>query len=161
MNTLYELTSEYLQLLEMASDPEVDEQVFNDTLEGLGGEIEIKADGYAKVIKQLTAESNACAEEEKRFASRKQTCDRRIKHMKEVLTNAMVATGKVDFKTDLFKFKVQNNPTSTIIDDETALDEKYFIIERKVNKSMIKDDINNGLEVPGAHLEQGQGVRIR
>ena len=55
--TLYELTSDYLTLLEMAEDPDIDIQAFDDTLEGLEGEIEAKADGYAKVITTLNGDA--------------------------------------------------------------------------------------------------------
>ena len=51
MSTLYELTADWLALMEMAEDPDIEEDVFMDTLEGIEGEIEIKADGYAKVIR--------------------------------------------------------------------------------------------------------------
>ena len=47
---LYELTEQYEMLQEMMYDPEVDEQVLHDTLEAIWGEIEEKADGYAKII---------------------------------------------------------------------------------------------------------------
>ena len=47
MSTLYELTNDYLTLLDMAEDPDVEEDVLRDTMEGIEGEIEIKADGYA------------------------------------------------------------------------------------------------------------------
>ena len=40
-----------MTLLDMAE--EIDEEVFKDTLEGIEGELEIKADGYAKVIAEL------------------------------------------------------------------------------------------------------------
>ena len=55
MSTLYELTNDYLTLLDMAEDPDIDEQALIDTMEGIEGEIEIKADGYARVMKQLEA----------------------------------------------------------------------------------------------------------
>ena len=55
MSTLYELTQDYQALLEMMEDTE-DAQVVIDTLEGVEGEIEIKADGYAKVMRQLEGE---------------------------------------------------------------------------------------------------------
>ena len=45
MATLYELTDEYRMLLEMAEDPDIDLVTLNDTLEGLTGEIEDKAEG--------------------------------------------------------------------------------------------------------------------
>ena len=51
--TLYELTNDYAELLLMAEDPDTDPQAFADTLEGIEGAIEDKADGYAKVIRQI------------------------------------------------------------------------------------------------------------
>lgn len=50
MSTIYELTEDYLRLLELAEDPDTDPEAFADTLEGLDGEIEIKAEGYAKGV---------------------------------------------------------------------------------------------------------------
>ena len=51
MANIYELTGQFLQLLDMLEDEEVDEQVIMDTLESVEYEIEDKADGYAKIIK--------------------------------------------------------------------------------------------------------------
>lgn len=48
--TLYELTEQYKFIESQCYDADVDEQAFKDTLEGLGGEIEEKADGYAKIM---------------------------------------------------------------------------------------------------------------
>lgn len=53
MSALYEITGDYLRLLEMLEEEEsLDQQVFKDTLEGIEGEFEIKADGYARVLKE-------------------------------------------------------------------------------------------------------------
>ena len=57
MSSLYELKSEYLQLKEMLEDDSIDEQVILDTMEGIDYEIEIKADNYAKIIKELEGEA--------------------------------------------------------------------------------------------------------
>ena len=38
--TLYNLTNDYMNLLELAEDPDIDEQAFMDTLEGIGGALE-------------------------------------------------------------------------------------------------------------------------
>ena len=53
MGTLFDITEDFRSLYELATDPECDEQVFQDTLEGLMGELEVKSCGYTQVIKQL------------------------------------------------------------------------------------------------------------
>lgn len=47
---LYELTGQYLTLQEMVEDETVDSEVLRDTMKGLDGEIEEKADAYASII---------------------------------------------------------------------------------------------------------------
>ena len=57
MSTLYEITGDYLRLLEMLEEEDnLDPQAFKDTLKGIEGEFEIKADGYARVLKELAAD---------------------------------------------------------------------------------------------------------
>ena len=53
MANLYELTGDFLTLMDMLEDEECDEQCIMDTLESVEYEIEEKADGYAKIIKSL------------------------------------------------------------------------------------------------------------
>ena len=165
MVSLYELTEEYLRLLEMAEDPEVDEEVLADTLEGLGGEIEIKADGYAKVIRQLTADIEGLKAEIDRLTVRKKTIDNNIDRMKRSLEAAMLATGKTKFKTDLFSFGIQKNAPSVVIDEQYIenIPEEYLIEqEPKIDKAKLKEDLKNGVDLDGiAHLEQSESIRIR
>ena len=55
MESLYELTEQYAAVRDMLFDEDVDEQVINDTLESIEGAIEMKADNYAKIIRETTA----------------------------------------------------------------------------------------------------------
>lgn len=160
--TLYQLTDTFKQVLEMAQDPSIDAQAIADTLEGIGGEIEDKADGYAKVIKELEADSDKLTAEITRLTDRKKALQNNIKRMKESLTAAMQATGKIKFKTDLFSFNVQKNPPTLVIDDENNIPTEYYIPqEPKLDTTVIKELLKSGTELGFAHLEQGEGVRIR
>lgn len=161
MSTLYELTDEYLQLLEMIEQGDVDEELLNDTLEGIGGEIEVKADGYAKVILELTGDLDKLGKEISRLQAKKQAIDNSIKGMKKSLEEAMRTTGKVKFKTDLFSFGIQKNPASLHIDDPSAIPAEYLIPqEPKVDNAAIKKMLKE-IAVPWAHLEQTESLRIR
>ena len=162
MSTLYELTNDYLTLLDMAEDPDVEEDVLRDTMEGIEGEIEIKADGYARVMKQLEATSANLEFEEKRLMNRRKTIDRNIKRMKQALQDAMVATGKPKFKTDLFSFTIRKTPASVVIDRETSIPPEFLIPQDpKIDKKAIKAAIDRGDDITFAHLEQGESLIIR
>lgn len=76
--TLYELTSDYMELLTMLEDPDADEEVIADTLEGLAGDIEAKADGYARVMRQMDADAVAIKAEEERLANRRRSLENRL-----------------------------------------------------------------------------------
>ena len=160
--TLYELTSEYQQLLVMAEDPDIDPQIIADTLDALEGDIEVKADGYAKVIKQLDADTAALKAEIDRLTARKKTIENNIDRMKERLKTAMILTDKPKFKTTLFSFTVQNNPEKVVLDSE-SVPEKYLVPQDpKINKTLLKEDLKSGVDLSGvAHLEQDTSLRIK
>jgi len=161
MSTLYELTEELLELLSMAEDPETDPQAFKDTLEGLEGEIEIKAEGYAKIIRQLEASEDACDKEIKRLQDMKKVFATNKDTMKQTLEDAMKTTGKTKFKTDLFSFRIQKNPPTVVIDKEDDVPPEYLKITTTVNKTAIKDAIKGGAEIGFAHIEQSESLRIQ
>ena len=165
MSTLYELTAEYMQLLEMAEDPDIDLQTLADTMEALSGEIEDKADGYAKVIRSIETDIDGIIEEISRLQFRRQRMELNVRHMKDALQTAMLATGKTKIKTTLFSFNVQKNPPSVVMDEQYIenVPEEYLIYqEPKINKKAILEDIKAGRDLSGiAHLEQGESLRIR
>ena len=165
MATLYELTSEYLALLEMAEDPEVGLDVLNDTLEGLTGEIEDKAEGYACVIKELEAEASKFDTEITRLTAQRDRYNSQIKRMKESLMTSMVAMGKTKIPTLHFKVSVANNGglQPLFVDpDLSKLPEEYIIREPKADNKKIRDALASGQQLEFAHLEpRGKHLSIR
>ena len=163
MATLFDLTGKWLELYDMADDPDMDADMWFDTIEGLEGEIEDKADGYAKVITQLNADATAIKAEEDRLYRRRTTIENRIKNMKSRLQEMMEITGKKKIKTELFSFGIQKNPVSVVIDDETMIPGDFLIPQApKIDKMAIKDALKAGVDMTGiAHLEQTQSLRIR
>ena len=160
--TLYELTDDYLEIASMIDDPDVDPQTIADTLESIGGEIEDKAENYAKVIANATAEADGLAKEIERLARRKKAIETNARRVKDTLQNAMVITGKMKFKTPLFSFGIQKNPASLEIAEGTTIPERYLIPqEPKVDKAAIKAALKDGEVIDGCTLVQGESLRIR
>lgn len=159
MATLYELTGGFLELLQLAEQGEIDTQTIRDTLESLGYEIEEKADGYAKVIAELTGQVNTLKTEEDRLSTKRKSIENNIDRMKRSLEEAMKATGKTKFKTDLFSFNIQRNAPRLIITGDVP---KEYLIPQppKVDNKKIRDLLKKE-ELKFAHLEQGESLRIR
>lgn len=128
MSTLYEITGDYLRLLEMLEEEEnIDPQAFANTLEGIEGEFEVKADNYARIIKELRAESKKYAAEIGRMQARMETLANNEKRLKQHLYNSMKSTGKLKFKTDLFSFGIQKNGgTQPIEVNEFSVTKSYM-----------------------------------
>ena len=165
MSTLYQLTDDYMELLELAEDPDTDPQAFADTLECIEGAIEDKADGYAMVIRQIMADVAGLKAEIDRLTARKRTGENAIERMKEALQYAMQTTGKTKFKTQLFSFGIRKNPASVVIDAANVRDfpEQYVIESEPVlDKKALKDALKAGEDMTGlCHLEQSESLSIR
>ena len=165
MSSIYELTQDYLQILSMLEDPELDPQTLADTMEGIEGEFEIKAENYAKVIKNLEGDILAIKAEVDRLTSKKRVIENNIKNMKTSLQVAMETTGKSKFKTELFSFSIQKNAPSVVIDEQYIenIPDKYLKYkEPEIDKIAIKDALKKGEDLTGiAHLEQSESLRIK
>lgn len=122
---IYELTGNYEHLLNMLYDEDVDEKALLDTLESIEGDIEDKADGYAKIIKELETQSNARKEEAKRLTQSAKTIDNRIKMLKSNLFNCMKITGKTKFTTNLFSFSIAKNGGKQALTIDGDVPEEY------------------------------------
>ena len=163
--SIYELTADYIQIMEMMEDPELDPQTLADTMEAVEGELEIKAESYAKIMKNLDGDVEALENEIRRLTSRKKAIEENIKRMKAALQGMMEVTGKTKFKTQLFSFNIQRNAPAVVIDiDDVANMPEEFLKFRapEVNKTAIKEALQNGADLEGiAHLESKVSLRIR
>ena len=162
MSTLYQLSDEYQELLSMALDPDIDEEALADTLEGIEGEIEDKADGYAKAMRNLEADASAIKAEIARLTERKKHIEANIDRMKRSLKTAMRLTGKTKFKTSLFSFNIAKNPASLKIDNPDRVPAEFLIPQDpKIDTGGIKKELKEGVVYGWCHLEQSESLRIR
>ena len=109
MSKLYELTEKWESIAEMLYDGETDEQVILDTLESIEGEIEDKADNYAKLIKSMLADAEFLKSEAARLTARRMSLENRAQRLKDTLQANLEFIGKTKFKTVLFSFSVSKN----------------------------------------------------
>ena len=163
--SLYELTEQYQILQDMSYDPEVDEQALRDTMEGLWGEIEEKADGYARIITGMEADIEALRNEEARLYTRRKRLEERKKWLKDNLEANMRGIGKTKFKTALFSFNIQKNGGLQPLIIDGAIDDipgRFLIPQDPVPNNEAIRSLLAEKQVDWAHLEpRGESLRIR
>lgn len=166
MGTIYDLTSDYLMVLSMATDPAIDPQAVTDTLESIGGEFEDKADAYAKIMLELEADAAKLKAEEDRINKLRKSIENNIERLKQSLFDAMKKTGKTKFKTTLFSFSIVKNggKMPVVVDVPTEdLPDSFVNIIEKPNLDVIREHLEqcNG-ESEFAHFaERGERLSIK
>ena len=119
-----------------------------------------KSENYAKAINHYKAMVDAVDAETKRLAGIKKTCNNIVERMKDRLADAMQAFDKEKVDVGTFKLSLRSSE-SVVIDDELAIPDNCKVIEVKVSKTAIKEQIKQGIEVPGAHIETNKSLQIR
>lgn len=163
MSTLYELTGNYLRLLEILEEDESpNEQVFKDTLEAIDGDFEDKADNYARIIRELHGEAEKYAAEIKRMQARMDVISNNESRLKRYLYDAMKATEKVKFKTELFSFGIHKNGGLQPMEILPGVEIPDEYCRKEPDNTKIREALKNGAELPFAVLkERGDHLVIR
>ncbi len=140
MNTLYELTSNYLQALDYLTDPEneIDKETALDTIESLDGTIDDKMLNVGRFITSMDAQASAIEAIEKRQKARRQALSNKAAWLRDYLNTAMTATGKDKVSANDIIIKLAKLPISVQVDDESEIPDEFWRIERSIDKVLIK-----------------------
>lgn len=154
---LYDLTNQYLELIGMLTDPDIDEEIINDTLEGLQGEIEEKLEGCGMILRQMDGDISMIDAEIKRLQARKKTYENSQKRLKNYILTSMKAMGLPKVKTPLFSFTVRGGVDSVVVTDEALVPEEFRVKQPdKIDKAGLKDFLKKGNVLSFAHLQKGE-----
>lgn len=155
---LYELTQNYLQVLEIAENGDD----LADTLEALEDAIEVKAENTAKVIKQLEANAEMLANESRRLSERKSAIENNVRNLKRYLQEQLDKCGKSKIKGEIFTVAIQNNPQSVDVLDESLIPSTYFIQQApKLDRKELLTHLKAGEEIAGVTIKQTKSLWIR
>lgn len=166
--TLYELGEQYRALLEMSED-EIPEDVLADTLDGLKGEIEAKADGICCLIKELSAESTAIKAEEERLAARRKAKDALQTRLKAYLSSELTKAGMSGFESSKNKVSFRSSESAALVCDKEQFiewaqkhgDEYLKYSEPAINVAAVKAAMKSGTDVYGFELRRNANIQIK
>ncbi len=162
---LYEIANDYLALLEAIESGEIPEECISDTLEAIKGEIDVKADNIACMLKSLEADVNAFKAEEARLAERRKQKERAYERLKNYLSDMLIRVnvGKVETARNVISFRkseaVEVEPSFI----EWALKNRDDLIKYgkpSANLTSIKNAIKSGDVIEGATLVTRNNIQI-
>lgn len=150
--TLYDLTAEMLDLSDLLTSGDIDDQTYTDTLESLQFDTEAKLEGYAKLVRSMEAEAEAYKAEADRFAAKRKAAENAATRMKERVNTYLLATGQEKAKAGLFSWS-QGQPSTEVV-DKKLIPAKFARQKVEIDFPLtpIKEAILAGEVVPGARL---------
>lgn len=146
------------------------EQSWFDTLEGMEGEFELKAENVAVCIKQLESESKMLELEKKALDKRIKAKDHCAERLKDYLKTCLELTKRSKIEMPHAVISIRNNAPSTKIADEQSFiswaensgrRELLKYSAPTISKTAVKTALKAGEKIPGASLESSQSVIIK
>lgn len=164
MAKLYELTAEMRDLwdsLDAACDEngEIPADMAS-KLTQLETDIKKKFAGCCAFRAENLANAEMYAKELARLSAKKKAAERKAEWIQEYIQQCMEDIDADEVDCGLWKVKIQKSQPAVFVTDETKIPEKFFAVEKKLLKAVVKEFINDGEPVPGCELRAGSFVRI-
>lgn len=160
MNELFNLVGEYKEVYDMLTDPDVDDEVVNDTLESIMGEIEVKAQGFISIIERMDMEIDACKKHKDEWAAAEKVRKNRKSRFVDMIKDTLVMLGKTEIQAGDVTMKLQNagGVPPLIIDKDATVPERFTKITIENDNELIRKALNEGEELDFAHFGERSKV---
>lgn len=165
MTALYLLADQYRADCAKLADLDLDDQTLADTLEGMGGELEVKATNVAMFVRNLEATAAAIKEAEAAMSARRKAIENRADGVRRYLLAAMQHAGIEKIECPHFKLAVRTNPPAVDVFEPALLPAQFMRQPEPPlpapDKTAIKDALKAGQDVPGARLATTNRLEIK
>ncbi len=162
--TLYQLTDEYRQLLELAASEEADEESFGAALDAMQGEITTRAVSLAQVARNLEAFESQIESAIEAMSKRANRAKKRAESIRAYLKEQMERAGISKLDSPFFGLSIRKNPPKLMIAEDALVPRDYLrvIPERlEPNKPEITKALKSGIEIDGCRLEATTRLEIK
>lgn len=170
MATLYELTGEYAGLLAQLNAAETDDEAAAiwQIMDGLQMDISVKAEAYARMIKNKEAEAAAFEKEAERLTALHDKAQAQANKMRESIRVAMIACETDTIPTTIGTWKTKLNPVKCDVVDIKKVPMTYlkkieppefpFTVDKKKANA---DFMLTGEIIPGLNIERKIGISFK
>lgn len=162
--TLYELAAEFRQTADQLADLDLPHEVVADTLESISLPLEQKCISVACFVRNLEATAEQIKMAEEAMAKRRKAIQARADHVRKYLMDNMERCGLPKIESPYFNLTIRDNPESVAIEQPELIPLEYMCeipATYQPDKSLIKQAIKDGHDVPGARLVRGKRLDIK
>jgi len=164
MTSLYEITTAFAADAQKLAELDLDDQTLADTLEGLQGELQVKAQNTAMVVRNLEALAYAIKDAEERMAQRRKAIENRAKAIRNYILRCMQAGNVNKIESPHLRISRRNNPPHVVVDAPSQVPAEFWVIPEpppaEISKKVLGEALRAGKEITGAHLEQSERLAI-
>lgn len=164
MSKLYELTGQFLALSTLADDPDMPANALADSLEGITGEIEIKAEALLQVVANMGSDVAAIDDEIDRLKHRKAVIENRRQSLRDYLQHNMEASGINKIDCPLFTITLAKPRPMAVIENESLVPAEFVQTKTitSIDKKAVLDALKAGRVIPGCVMgESKRSLLIR
>lgn len=163
--TLYEIAAEYKADIDKLADLELSPEAVADTIEGMSGELQQKAQNIGYLVRQLETTAQAIKDAEAQMAARRKAIENRTQSIKDYVLNVMQMHSIEKIETPYFNLSLAKNPPAVDIYDSNQVP-AHFMKQPEPpppvpDKAAIKQSLKLGEDVPGCRLSQSVRLTIK
>lgn len=163
--TLYEIAAEYRTDMEKLADLELSPEAITDTIEGMSGALQQKAQNIGALVKHLEVTVDAMKDAEAQLYKRRKAVESRIERIKSYVLNVMQHNNIEKIETPYFNLTVGKNPPAVDIYDPNQVPAHFMKQPEppppEPDKAAIKQSLKLGEDVPGCRLSQSVRLNIK
>lgn len=162
--SLYTIAAEYRQDIAKLADLDMDDATLADTLEGMGGELQIKATNVAMFARDLETTAESIKEAEAQMAKRRKAIENRAAGLRRYLLTSMQVAQVDKIECPYFKLSIKKNNPAVEVYEPGIVPADYMKQPdpppATVDKVLVQRAIKDGFDVPGCRLTQGVRLDI-
>lgn len=162
---LYQLADLYLADMQKLADLDLDEQTVTDTLEGLSGDLEVKATNVAAFARNLEASAEAIKNAEAAMSARRRSIEKRAESLRSYLKMNMERVGILKIESPQFCLVIKKNPPAVHVEAPELVPAEFMKTPPPpppmLDKKAVGEALKAGKDVPGCRLEQGTRLEIK
>ncbi len=150
MNSLYNITNNFVQLMDKVQEGTITEEEYNQLGQELAMELQNKSANIAGYIQERNSLLDAIDVQIKRLQELKKVEQNKVDNFKEYVKVNMERLGITKIETELGTLSIAKSPTSVEIVNEKEIPDDFMehIITSKPNKKAIIDSYKSTGEIP-------------